>query len=177
MIDLQNTNNFLLKHGNINPENIYLIEDAKFKYHIDNALHDPVIYSDIMKKPAMDDMNDLGDTLIKLILRSDNIANITNILNGYDLYLKIKAQIGTTKTEEYNLEAPEFNINLKYYDNLQTEEEKRNSFQGSAYDFIYRLKNKNIAKNHQFKEVTDALKHSFVLRINEKDNDFNIKDY
>lgn len=165
-IELFNSGERFFLHGNITPENIYLeMSSNVHKVFLDNPKFDSNIFDDTKDKPASNDMNQLGDTLLFLLIGTQNSELLREpIKDAFDLYVKLKKYI-LRNDIDVNLKNQGLNVPLDIdstNSKVVTLEEYQEKLSGSIFDFIYRLKNRNVVENHQFDAVSQALKHEFL---------------
>jgi hypothetical protein len=167
-LEILNSGNKYYLHGNITPANLYLkVWTGEQKVYMDNIKFNSNTYDDVNNKPSTTDMDQLGDTLLQLLLGTEKLDAIKYpIRDAFDLYVKVKEYLRSTgkylniKTSALNVPSDIDSHNPK----IVTKEEYLYKLSKSVFDMIYRLKNTNVEPNMQFTTPGQALKHDFLLQ-------------
>lgn len=165
-LEILNSGNKYYLHGNITPPNLYLkMWTGEQKVYMDNIKFNSNTYDDVNNKPSSVDMDQLGDTLIQLLIGTEKLDVIKYpIKDAFDLYVKVKEYLRSTgkylniKTSALNVPSDIDSHNPK----VVTKEEYLYKLSKSVFDMIYRLKNTNVEPNMQFTTPGQALKHDFL---------------
>ena len=165
-IQILNFGNKFFLHGNIEPNSLYIkLWSGENKIFLDNIKFETNNYNDKQNKPSSIDMDMLGDTLLKLLLGTDNLKSFKfPIKSSFDLYVKTKEYFKTQglliniKNQALNVPA-DIDSGTPKIVNLA---ENLDKLSKSIFDFIYKLKNTNVQPNNQFLEAAQALKHPFI---------------
>lgn len=163
-IKLLNKGNTYYKHGNISPANVYLlIKNDTQRVFLDNMLYENTKYDDVTKKPFKNDMNALGDTLIKVLFGTKS-PNVTEpITSAFDLYHQVKKYFEKNNID-ISIQSAALNINgLRSNDGkTMTRAEYEYKLQKSIFNFVYRLKCTGTSPTNQFMDIEQALNHDFI---------------
>lgn len=165
-LEVLNSGNKFFAHGNLIPQNMYLkMWSGESKVFLDNLKYESSSYDDKNNKPAVHDMDMLGDTLLHLLIGTDNKEAIQfPIKDSFDLYVKVKEYLRNSGID-LNIKSSALNVPLDIDANnakVVTKEEYLAKLSKSIFDFIYRLKNTNVSPNNQFEAPSQALKHDFL---------------
>lgn len=166
----QGNSKFFL-HSSIIPKNIYLEldkADSHAKVFIDNIKFTETIYDQKENKPGKIDMNQLGDTLLQLIVGSNENFLDGAIKSSFDLFTKIKTHIKTNSLD-LTLKSNDLGTSLDIdaqNNKVVTTEEYLAKLDLSIFGFIYKLKNTDVDPNNQFQSVEEALTHEYIKKIN-----------
>lgn len=163
-LDLFNRGSRFFAHGNINPRNILLkVAKEGNVVLLDNMKYDGNNYNNIKDKPFKDDMNDLGDTLLTLLLGTDEKVIDLPIKGAFDLYVKAFKYIDK-KGYFYNLKTSALNVPndiSSISSKVVTVAEYEHKLRGSIFNLIYRLKNQGVEPENQFTDIAQAVNHEF----------------
>jgi hypothetical protein len=173
-IHIMNMGHVFFRHGNIYPQNIYLLSTSKDHIvYLDNMLADGKKYDNISQKPFKDDFSMLGDTLLNLITgTNDDIfidhetKNPIKITGAFDIYMAVK----------FYFEKHKLDINLFSYDlnlvgeilnegKVLTRSEIEYKLRDTAFNFIYRLKCVGVTPSNQFLDISQAMQHRFITGL------------
>jgi hypothetical protein len=170
-IQIFNMGNTFFRHGNIYPQNIYLVSTPKKQIiYLDNMLVDPKKYDNIATKPFKDDFDMIGNLLINLITGTTENIFIDSetkkpivVKGGFEIFQAVKDYFDKNKLE-INIFSKDLNIVGELYipGKAMSKAEIEYKLRDSVFNFIYRLKCVGTTPSNQFNEISDAFNHNFI---------------
>jgi len=165
VLSIFNAGTRFFKHGNLIPQNIYLYEKKdKNIVFVDNMLFDTVKYDDKDNKPFKSDFNLLADLLVTLLSGSEDFK-LKEPKNTFHVYSQIKKYY---EKHEFAVGLNTFHLNMpkKFMSTPKcvTLAELEWLLRDTYFNFVYRLKCTGTNKKFRFVEISQALKHAFMLK-------------
>lgn len=172
-VDVLNRGNTFIKHGNLSPKNIFLqITSEKKQIFLDNLMFSMATLSDTGSKPEVGDLNELGNTLLKIIAGTVTIDFVKDSKSGYEIYCKMlkffKQNNVSVDLKSSFLGVPqEIKSGSSRVGSLEEFKEK---FEGSIFNFIFYLKSDKA-------NSSQALKSKYISSKTAHNDDDSPADY
>jgi len=129
-------------------------------------LFDPIKYDDKNDKPFKSDFDMLGDMLISLVTGSDTFK-LKDPKNTFHIYAQI-LKYYEKKHFPVGLKTPHLNMPNRFLSTpkMVTVSELEWLLRDSFFNFVYKLKSTGAKDPNRFVEISQALKHGFLITKN-----------
>lgn len=157
----------LFDHGNIIAENVFYKKDKNSgTIFMNNRKHDAIVHDGKDSKNLAKDLDQLGDLLISLIAGTDEVHSKIKLpfTGAHDIYRKLKKYLlenqSTASLDTSVLNMP--NSSVTHTSKVIFPEEQESRMQGTVFELIARLKNRNMQNSDPFRQLSQINNHSFL---------------